>query len=275
MTDVAVLAADSLEGRAVGSVGGGKARAYIQAAFSKKGLQMLGDTYEQPFEVAVGSGSQVTGVNMVGVLPGTVDSDAYIVITAHYDHLGIRRGQIYNGADDNASGVAGLLALAGYFNQHPPRHSLLFVAFDGEEVGLQGAFAFLKNPPIPLDRMALNINLDMISRNEHRELFIAGTSHYPALKPVLQDVAARSTINVRFGHDGADTRQDWSTASDHGVFHNMGIPFVYFGVEDHPDYHQPTDDVDNIDPVFFAQSVATILDAVLTLDKNLDTLLLK
>jgi len=273
LNDVAVLAADTLEGRRAGSTGGEKARVYIRAAFERIQLAAFGEGYEHPFALRGRGADAVRGVNLLGYLPGVERPDTFIVVTAHYDHLGVRGGQIFNGADDNASGVAGLLALADYFSRHRPRHSILFAALDAEEMGLRGASAFIQDPPISLDHVALNVNMDMVSRNEKDELFAAGVFHYPFLKPYLERVAARSRIHLRFGHDGLrGTGQDWTMSSDHGPFHRAGIPFVYFGVEDHADYHRPTDDFENIDPDFFAHAIATILDAVVELDAHLETI---
>ena len=270
LEDVAVLAADSLEGRRAGSMGGEKARAYIQAAFDRLGLASFGEGYEHSFDLRGRGADTPYGVNLLGYLAGTERPDTFIVVTAHYDHLGVRRGQIFNGADDNASGVAGLLALADYFSRHRPRHSILFAALDAEEMGLLGASAFIQGPPFSLDHVALNVNMDMVSRNEKDELFAAGVFHYPFLKPYLERVAARSQIHLRFGHDGTrGAGDDWTMSSDHGPFYRAGIPFVYFGVEDHADYHRHTDDFENIDPDFFAHAITTVLDAVVELDANL------
>ena len=270
LKDVAVLSADSLEGRRAGSVGAEKARAYIRAAFERLQLEPFGERFEQTFDLRGRSAETPHGVNLLGYLPGSERPDLFIVVTAHYDHMGIMRGEIYNGADDNASGVAGLLALADYFSRHRPWHSILFAALDAEEMGLLGASALVQDPPVSLDQVALNVNLDMVSRNEKDELFAAGAYHYPFLKPYLEAVAARSEIHLRFGHDGTrGTGQDWTMSSDHGPFHRAGIPFVYFGVEDHDDYHRHTDDFENIDPEFFPLAITTILDAVRELDTNL------
>lgn len=271
LADVAVLAADSLEGRGAGTAGSEKAQAYIRRAFDRIGLQPVGDSFDHAFSLGRDASDAVRGVNLVGSLAGTTVADSVIVVTAHYDHLGIRGGAIFNGADDNASGVAGILALASYFSHHPPRHTLLFAALDAEEMGLRGARAFLDDPPIDPGRIVLNVNLDMISRNAQQELFVAGTYHYPFLKPTLEQVATRSSIHLRFGHDQPQGKagEDWTRSSDHGVFHQAGIPFVYFGVEDHRDYHKATDEYANIDPAFFSQAVATILDAVQQLDAAL------
>jgi hypothetical protein len=115
------------------------------------------------------------------------------------------------------------------------------------------------------------VNLDMVSRSERRELFVAGTSPRPALAAVLQPVAARAPVSLRFGHDkpspAGGPMDDWTMQSDHGVFHAQGIPFVYFGVEDHEDYHKPTDSADKIDPEFFRLAAETILDSIDALDR--------
>ena len=267
LTDVRILAADSLEGRQVGTAGSARAQAYICTQLERHGLTPFPGGYAQPFMFVRDDTMQ--GVNLLGYIAGTEKPDRYFVITAHYDHLGWRHGALYNGADDNASGVAGLLALAGYFAQHPPRHSIIFAALDAEEVGLQGAYAFLKTPPVPRAHIVFNINLDMISRSVTDELFAAGAYHYPFLKPHLLRVAAGSKIRLRLGHDGSGG-DDWTMSSDHGPFHRAGIPFVYFGVEDHADYHRPTDDYERIDAAFFIRAVETITEAVRTFDAHLE-----
>ena len=129
------------------------------------------------------------------------------VVSAHYDHLGIRDGVIYPGADDNASGVAVLLELAAYCRKNPFRRSIVFAAFDAEEGGLNGARAFVASPPIAKDRIALNVNLDMVSRSDKREIYIAGTFHTPDLKAPLEKVAKTARVKVLFGHDRPGTRQ--------------------------------------------------------------------
>ena len=267
MAAVQMLTGPDMQGRAAGSLGNARARAWILPQFTTIGLDRVGDAYLLPFSYtrddAPGS---YMGVNVVGRCADTSTDAPSIVISAHYDHLGVRSGEVYPGADDNASGVAVLLAIAADCQREPFRHPVIFVAFDAEEDGLQGARAFVANPPMP-NPIALNVNLDMVSRSETRELFAAGPYHYPAFKPVLDGVAARAPVTLRMGHDRPeDGAHDWTTQSDHGAFHAAGIPFVYFGVQDHPDYHRPTDTADRVDPAFFADAARTILDAVRALD---------
>jgi Zn-dependent M28 family amino/carboxypeptidase len=151
-----VLAHDSMEGRATGTRAGTRARASSSGRFRERGLQPLRSVQgpAHPFSSRSASlaGQRTSGANVVGVVPGTGVPDRYIVVTAHYDHLGIRNGEIYNGADDNASGSAGCSPSPPAFRSNPPRHSIIFAAFDAEEMGLQGARAFVANPPVPTSR---------------------------------------------------------------------------------------------------------------------------
>ena len=268
MSTVTLLTDPKFEGRAAGSPGGIAARGVIGERFRSIGLERIGTGYLVSFTFAPKSANtQVTGANVIGLCPGKDPSLPVFVVSAHYDHLGIRDGVIYPGADDNASGVAVLLELAAYCRKNPFRRSIVFAAFDAEEGGLNGARAFVASPPIPKGRIALNLNLDMVSRSDKREIYIAGTSHTPALRAPLEKVATAASVKVLFGHDrpgsGSD---DWTSQSDHFAFHAAKIPFVYFGVEDHADYHKPTDTADKINRGFFVDVAETILDAVLQLD---------
>jgi hypothetical protein len=271
MRVVRELASPRYEGRRTGTPGGRLARAFLRNELKAIGLEPAGTQgYDQPFRFA----GHDDAANLVGRVRGTDPAATAIVLTAHYDHNGIRDGQMYPGADDNASGVAALLAIARYVRAHPLRHTLVVAALDAEERGLEGAQAFVARPPVPRAQIALDVNLDMVSRNDRNEIYAAGAHHYPWLRPVLEDVGRRAAVTLLFGHDrpkGAPADpDDWTLQSDHGVFHKAGIPFVYFGVEDHPDYHKPTDTADRIDPKFFGNAVEMILDAVLALDRAVD-----
>jgi hypothetical protein len=272
MAAVTTLADPKWEGRAAGSPGGLAARAWVVDRFKAAGLHPVSGAYVHPFTFTrktITSQEKGEGANLLGMCLGTDQKLPYLVVSAHYDHLGVRDGQIYPGADDNASGVAVILELAAFCQKTPFRHTVVFAAFDAEERGLQGARAFLLKPPLPKDRIGLNVNLDMVSRSDKREIFIAGTYHYPDLKTPLEEIAKRAPVTVLFGHDKpvaiAGGVDDWTNQSDHGPFHAAKIPFVYFGVEDHADYHKPTDTADKINRGFFVDVAETILDAILTL----------
>jgi Zn-dependent M28 family amino/carboxypeptidase len=272
LDDVRILSAYDMEGRGVGTPGGAKARAYVVKRFGQIGLKPQGASFERPFTFKPKFGREVTGVNLVARIDGTSSSGKVLVVSAHYDHLGVKRGQVYNGADDNASGVAGLLAVAEAFKARPPRHTVLIVAFDGEESGLRGAKAFVADPPVPLETIGLNVNFDMISKNAKGELYVSGAGPQPWLKPVLDGVARTAPLKLKLGHDtDADGKHNnWTDQSDQGAFADKGVPWVYFGVEDHPEYHQPTDDFATVPQAFFKHAVITVVSATRALDDDLD-----
>lgn len=200
LADVRVLADPAMQGRAVDTPGGSKARDYVLQRFRDVGLEPVGPGFEHAFSFTPG------------------------------------RGKWYPGADDNASGVAAMLATARHFRANPPRHTLVFVAFDAEESGLKGAQAFVSKPPVPLQSMLVNVNFDMVSRNSDGEMFASGLHANPQLRPMLDAVRANSVPTILYGHDKPGfyrAQDDWTMQSDHGAFHQRTIPFLYFGVADH------------------------------------------
>jgi len=183
----------------------------------------------------------------------------------------VRDGRVYNGADDNASGVAVLLQLAAHYTGATrPEHSIVFAALDAEEVGLVGARELVRKLKAEKRDVALDVNMDMVGHSERGELYAAGTYHTPALRPALERVAAGAPVKLLIGHDRPEQgHDDWTNQSDQFAFHKAGVPFVYFGVEDHKDYHQPTDDFDTLTRDFFVGAAATVLEAVGALDADL------
>lgn len=274
MDDIRTLSSDKFEGRRIGTPGSRQAQFYLLGRFKEIGLKAFNDKYERMFFYQSGT-ERISGTNIYGYIPGK--SDSVIIITAHYDHLGIQKNgnnvdSIFNGADDNASGVGGLLAIAQYYSLHKPAHTLVFAAFDGEEEGLQGAHAFFAQPPIDVKRIQLDVNMDMISRNDQQELYACGLFQNPALKPFVDEAAAKSAIHLKAGHDGSSKElSDWTSQSDQYEFFQHKIPFMYFGVEDHPDYHKVSDEFKNIQPSFYYQAVNTILVFTDAADKTLPT----
>ena len=270
LRDIRTLSADDMEGRSADRPSMRNAREYVEKRFRESGIQPLGASFRQEFQIRSRAASEtLKGINFVGQIKGRKNADKYIVITAHYDHDGIKNGEIYNGADDNASGTAALFAIASYFKKNRPDHSLIFVAFDAEERGLVGARQFVKNLPVKKESILLNVNMDMISRSDKGELYAVGTYHYPQLKPAIEAAAKKSKIKLLTGHDDPKLgRDDWTTQSDHAAFHREKIPFIYFGVEDHKDYHRPTDDFANVQPGFYLRAVETIIEAIREFDRQ-------
>lgn len=276
-----VLAADSLEGRGFGTQGNLKARSFMVRQFRALGIApAFEEGYQQVFKHSVpnrplfdshGEGEEgladtiLTGANVVAMVPGKTNK--IIVITGHIDHLGIIDGKIYNGADDNASGTAALLAIGDYFQRHPPTHTLILAAVDAEEIGSPGCKYLLKHFPGPTENIVLNVNMDMIAHSK-KVLYAAGTYHYPQLKKYIASV--QTPLKIKFGHDDPNNTQldDWTHSSDHRVFHLEKIPFMYFGVEDHKDYHKATDEYPTINPGFYVEAVKVIIQAVEAFDQD-------
>jgi Zn-dependent M28 family amino/carboxypeptidase len=275
--DLRILSADDMAGRGVGTPGGEMARDYLVGRMEALGIVAPAMGRLQPFESTLTrrDGTSVTynGVNVLGLIPGTRATDRYIVITAHYDHEGIKNGEIYNGADDNASGVATMLEIAARLKAAPPEHSVLIVALDGEERGLLGARHFVEAPPFPLSAIALNINYDMTARAEtDGKLWVVGAYQHPNLRPILEPIPANGAVALAFGKDTPEDKgeDNWVMASDHGAFHRAGVPFLYFGVNYHPDYHRPTDDFDRITPSIFISATELAWAGFQALDRSLD-----
>lgn len=268
LKDLEILSSDVYEGRKTGTPENRMAANYITGRFKDIGLSYYQDSFKHPFAFKTRNGENIQGTNLIGYIEGK--SSRVVVISAHYDHVGIMKSLIYNGADDNASGVAGLLALATYYKNHKPNNTLLFVAFDAEEMGLQGAYSFLRNPVLDGSRIELMVNLDMISHNDKKELYAVGTFKNPIIKKILKNADAKSGINILFGHDDPKLgRDDWTMQSDQAPFAQNNIPFVYFGVENHRDYHKPTDEYQNINKDFFYGAVTAILNSLNKLDNQL------
>lgn len=259
------LSSDKYEGRKTGERGSELARTYIINQFKDFNISGYQGSYGQPFTFTEWN-KTYNGVNILAKIKGTEHPDKHIVISAHYDHLGMQGDTIFNGADDNASGVSALICFAEYLAKYPPKHSVIFASFDAEELGLNGAKYFISN--IDPNKIMININMDMISRSSANKIYVVGARYNNDLKAILDAFENHTSTKLIQGHDGTDGKEDWTLASDHGPFHEAEIPFLYFGNEDHNDYHQPTDDFDSITPKFYKNTVSIILDILKIIDKS-------
>lgn len=249
---VEYLASAELQGRA--GEGARRAAEYIRAHFEEYGLKPLfaGGSYFQsiPGLSDDDGATSIVGRNVGAWIEGRDPTlqDEVVIISAHYDHLGIRGGRIHPGADDNASGVAMLLEAARQFSTRVarPRRSVAFVGFDLEERMLWGSRWFAAHPPWPLQRVKLFMTADMIGRSlgdlPLSAVFVLGSEHAPRLKSVLNDVGAPAGMEVcRLGIDLVGTR------SDYGPFRDRKIPFLFFSTGEHADYHSPRDVPQRVD----------------------------
>lgn len=258
LEDIKELSSDAYEGRRTGTKGAEKAKAYIIERFSQLEAKPLRNNYEQHFQFT-SFGKSYEATNILALIQGTETTQEYIVLSAHYDHEGVKQDQIYNGADDDASGISALFAFASYFKNNPPKHNVILAAFDAEELGLKGAYHYVENPLVPKESLKLNLNMDMISRSANNELFAVGSGHYPQLKQAIDSIKGLGKVRLLIGHEGLDKGDNWTNSSDHAAFHKAKIPFIYFGVPDHEDYHKPTDDFERIDNQFYKDAVQTII----------------
>ncbi|WP_395626095.1 M20/M25/M40 family metallo-hydrolase [Daejeonella sp.] len=268
LSDLEILASEKYEGRKTGTSGNIAAADYIIERFKGIGLSSINENYKHNFSFKNRKSEELKGTNLISYIKGKTDN--IIVISAHYDHVGINNSKIFYGADDNASGVAALLHIAEYYKNKKPENTLYFVAFDAEEMGLQGAYAFLRDPKTDKKSIKLNVNMDMVSHNDKSELYAVGTYQTPILKEIIKDADKNTGINILFGHDiPGSGKDDWTMQSDQGPFAKESIPFIYFGVEDHKDYHQASDTFENINPDFFNSAANAILKSIINLDKGL------
>jgi hypothetical protein len=203
----------------------------------------------------------INASNVMAVLEGTNRKDEWVIISAHYDHLGVQNGKLYPGADDDGSGTVSLLELAEAFSKakaagHGPARSILFLAVSGEEKGLQGSDYYVKHPVYPLDKTSLDINIDMIGRKDDKlnspdsnnHVYLIGDDKLSSDLPRFVDSINNTYVNIitdRKYNDVNDPNRLYYR-SDHFNFAKNGVPIIFFFDGIHKDYHQPSDTPDRI-----------------------------
>lgn len=254
---VGVLAHDSMRGRFTPSPELELTAAYVEAAFRRAGLAPAGDSgsWRQRFLVAArGTLPAGTAPNVVGVLRGRDPAlrGSYVMVVAHMDHVGVGApvsgDSIRNGADDNASGTAGLLALAEAFGglAVAPRRSLLFLAVSGEERGLLGSRWFAEHGSVPGDSIVGLVNLDMIGRNRPDSVYLNGWGKSELSDLVHRLAGEHPELGLAVGPDLED-RPETPADSDHWPFQRRGVPYIFFYTGAHPDYHRVGDEPARVD----------------------------
>ncbi len=250
------LADDKMKGRGTGSKQTEKAAKYIKKEFKKLGLKPLGtEGYYQAFKAKVRRVVVPDSIRDAKNVIAFLDNGAErtVVIGAHYDHLGEGKqgssrdstsyGVIHNGADDNASGVAGLLELARVFSQNKVKEpvNFLFIAFGAEELGLLGSRHFVKNPTYALESIHFMLNMDMIGRfNPENGVAIIGYGTAPEFETIFSEIDKNTHIKHYTGYEGRG-------GSDQTSFYEKDIPVLFFHTGGHDDYHKPTDDAQKVD----------------------------
>ena len=248
VADVSYLASPALAGRLIGTPGNDRAAAYIAERYQALGLRALAAGYRQPFVahplVREGPPPSIPTQNVFALIPG---SDAglrgeYVVIGAHFDHLGpstdgaldpeahgVRRG-----ADDNASGTAAVLALASHFARRPARRSVIVANFSGEEQGLLGSSYFVDHMPVPIDSVDAMLNFDMVGRLRNDKLLVFGVATATEWPGIVDAANTQPKLTIAAQGDGFGP-------SDHSSFYAKNVPVLHFFTDQHEDYHKISD----------------------------------
>ncbi len=272
METIKYLASDKLKGRGIDSPEIEKSAEYIKSKFEEYGLQPGGDngTYYQTWTQDVLNKNNLKLKNIVGIIPGTDPElkDAPLVISAHYDHLGLgwpdvrkgNKGKIHNGADDNASGVAVMLELIKTTAKSlKPARTVIFVAFTAEEAGLVGSRYFVNNyKNFLIEKIIANLNLDSVGRMFDNKLIVINSNSAREWKFIFMGTEFTTGVATELITQNLD-------ASDQVAFLEKGIPAVQFFVGPHRDYHKPTDDIEKIDPAGLVKTATVVKETLLYL----------
>ena len=261
-----IVASDEMEGRDTGSKGQKKAAQYLINQYIKMGvpspksLANYSQKVPASFMNAIRNENLNDSENIIAFIEGTDKKDEILVISAHYDHIGIKNGQVYNGADDDGSGTVALLEIAHAFARakkegHGPKRSILFIHMTGEEHGLYGSDYYSKNPIYPLKKTITDINIDMIGRrdpfhkNTNNYVYVIGSDYLSTDLYNITEKANKDFTNLELDYKYNDKNdpERFYYRSDHYNFAKNGIPSVFLFNGTHEDYHKATDEVSKIE----------------------------
>jgi hypothetical protein len=230
--------------------------------FEKPMAELKNETNFTKSEIIFNADMHIRSVrseNVLGFLPGTEKPNEILVISAHYDHLGIVNGEIYNGADDDGSGTSTMLELAEAFAKaakegNGPKRSILFLAVSGEEKGLLGSEYYSNNPIYPLANTIVDLNIDMVGRVDEKHekdpnyIYLIGSDKLSTdLHNLSEDVNSKTTkLELDYTYNSEDDPNRYYYRSDHYNFAKNGIPVIFYFNGTHEDYHQPTDTIEKI-----------------------------
>lgn len=261
-----VIAADSMEGRDTGSKGQKKAGRYIVDFYKKHGIGFpkgATDYYQHipaAFLNAKYNENLPDSENIWAFIEGSEKPEEIVVISAHYDHIGIKKGAIYNGADDDGSGTVAIMEIAAAFQKaknegHGPKRSILILHVTGEEHGLHGSRYYSENPLFPLANTVADVNIDMIGRRDdfHKDsnkyIYLIGSDYLSSdLYTICEDVNKKyKFVDIDYKYNDKSDPNRFYYRSDHYNFAKNGIPVVFLFNGSHEDYHQATDEVSKIE----------------------------
>ena len=263
-THLYIVAADEMEGRDTGSEGQKKAGRYLIEQYQKMGVshpKSMTSYYQTvPSEAMKGRrGNLPQSENILALIEGSEKPEEIIVVSAHYDHVGMKNGEVYNGADDDGSGTVALLEMAEAFQMakksgNGPKRSVLFLHVTGEEHGLLGSKYYADNPIFPMANTVTDLNIDMIGRcdaaNCGKEyVYVIGSEMLSTDLKKINEQAKRETVNLElnYKYDDPNDKDRLYYRSDHYNFAKNGVPVIFYFDGIHEDYHKPTDTPDKID----------------------------
>lgn len=255
------IASDEFEGRNTGELGHTRAAEYLKNFYINSNINspFEDDNYYQIIPTEHLSPNLNPSENVLAFIEGSEKPEEIIVISAHLDHLGVRYGEIYNGADDNGSGTVAILKIAEAFqkakeSENGPKRSILFLHVTGEEKGLLGSKYYVNNPIFPLKNTITNLNIDMIGRvddahegNPNYVYLIGSDKLSTELHQISEDINAKFTnINLDYTYNDDEDPNRFYYRSDHYNFAKNNIPIIFYFNGTHQDYHQPSDTPDKI-----------------------------
>ncbi len=268
------LASEDFEGRRTGESGQKKAANYLADFYKANDIAAAKSTGEYfqniPKDYFKGK-SKADSENVIAFIKGEKHPEEYIVISAHYDHLGIRNGNIYFGADDDASGTAVVMQIATAFknaveNGYRPNRSIVFLHVTGEELGLYGSQYYTENPIFSLDKTISNLNVDMVGRidafydEDDKYIYLIGSDKISPklhqLSEKVNDTYSQLTLDYRYNDENDPNRIYYR--SDHYNFAKNGIPIIFYYSGTHEDYHEPTDTPEKINYPLLTQRTQLI-----------------
>ncbi len=259
-----VIAAQDMQGRDTGSEGQKKAGAYIVNYYKNLGINhpTSMSSYHQAVPSAFmksWSGNLPDSENILAFIPGSEKPDEIIVVSAHYDHVGMKNGVVYPGADDDGSGTVAVMEIAKAFQAakkagHGPKRSILFLHVTGEEHGLFGSSYYVENPVFPLANTVADLNIDMIGRDDpanrgKQYVYVIGSEMLSSELKKISEASNTKTVNLELNYKYDDPKDPDRLyyRSDHYNFAKHGIPVAFYFDGIHEDYHKPTDTPDKID----------------------------
>ena len=261
-----IIAADSMEGRETGSAGQKKAGRYLISQYQNNQVSFPkgATSYYQPIPAAYLNkkygGNLGDSENIWAFIEGSEKPNEIVVISAHYDHVGTKDGEVYNGADDDGSGTSALLELAQAFQiakkeGHGPKRSILFLHVTGEEHGLHGSRFYSENPLFPLENTVADVNIDMIGRrdeihpNTNNYVYVIGANRLSSELDFVSSIMNQKYVGLDLDYCFNDPKDPnhFYERSDHYNFAKHGVPSIFFFNGVHADYHKKTDEPDKIE----------------------------